>query len=276
MTGLDPRIREIVRQSLSTTIPFVFVCGMDVAKGESMRAKFVDAARDLGGLFSIDPVVPDAYFEQLLSGTGAMDLLEIESYLARDVAATVVFPESPGSIAELGAFASSPDLSSRLIVVPDPKYPPKKGFIELGPIRHLERKKRGKVLRVEGAPNFEEIAKRVARVVHSKSWRTSRPQGHESLDEMILLFVAILFVNGKLSERALYERFKALYPGPRSLLRVRYTFSKGIVLERGFITGGPTALHLSRIGFDWALDRVGPGLDVLRLTLLRTNQLRVR
>lgn len=66
------------------------------------------------------------------------DLLLFEMDLGYITSAVLVFLESPGAIAELGAFSQIDSLSKRLIVVVTSNYHPKKSFISLGPIRSIK------------------------------------------------------------------------------------------------------------------------------------------
>ncbi len=65
------------------------------------------------------------------------DLLLFEKDLGHLTSAVLVFLESPGSIAELGAFSQIDSLSERLIVVVADEHHPKRSFISLGPIRSI-------------------------------------------------------------------------------------------------------------------------------------------
>lgn len=66
------------------------------------------------------------------------DLLELESYLADFADITVLFVESPGSIAELGAFAASDVLRPTTLAVLNSFYGSKSSFISDGPVRKIE------------------------------------------------------------------------------------------------------------------------------------------
>lgn len=70
------------------------------------------------------------------------DLLLFEKDLGFLTSAVLIFLESPGSIAELGAFSQIDSLSERLIVVVYSNKHPKKSFISLGPIRSIQATKK--------------------------------------------------------------------------------------------------------------------------------------
>ena len=65
------------------------------------------------------------------------DLLELENYLAHLADVIVLFVESPGSIAELGAFAASDTLRPKLLAVRNTFYASEQSFIADGPIRKI-------------------------------------------------------------------------------------------------------------------------------------------
>jgi hypothetical protein len=65
------------------------------------------------------------------------DLLTLESDIAQIASLILVFSESYGSAAELGAFAMLPEISQRLLVVMDDKRYNENSFIKLGPLLSL-------------------------------------------------------------------------------------------------------------------------------------------
>jgi hypothetical protein len=93
----------------------IFLCGGPIARNGAFLsardffyryllrnlawAKRIKLAEDISAWFQKDNAFPD--------------LLQLENYLAHLAAATVLFVESPGSIAELGAFAASDELPPR-------------------------------------------------------------------------------------------------------------------------------------------------------------------
>jgi hypothetical protein len=94
----------------------------------------------------LDVYYPEELFEELLGKGGKFDLLSLENLLAESVHAVVIILESPGAIAELGAFANHKDLCNRLVVIVDSKYKKSKSFIALGPIRYLKKKTNSEII----------------------------------------------------------------------------------------------------------------------------------
>jgi hypothetical protein len=69
---------------------------------------------------------------------GFKDLLELEQLVAEIVAVILLFVESPGSYAELGAFTGNQAILRRLVVVIDNQFRERpKSFIYLGPLKRL-------------------------------------------------------------------------------------------------------------------------------------------
>lgn len=67
---------------------------------------------------------------------GGRSLAVIEGMIAETVDSLLIFPESPGSFAELGLFAASDDLckKTQVAMLPEHQGP---SFITLGPVRHI-------------------------------------------------------------------------------------------------------------------------------------------
>jgi hypothetical protein len=89
---------------------------------------------------------PEEIFDELIQGKKKFDLLDLENMLADSVNAVVIILESPGSIAELGAFSNNKRFAKKLLVIVDKKYKRQKSFIILGPIKYLNDTKNGKII----------------------------------------------------------------------------------------------------------------------------------
>jgi hypothetical protein len=74
------------------------------------------------------------------------DLVTFEEHLAGLSDVIVLVVESPGAIAELGAFAVSPSICDRLLVLVAELHYEQDSFIKLGPINRLENKNTDSVL----------------------------------------------------------------------------------------------------------------------------------
>ena len=75
--------------------------------------------------------------------TSYHDLISFEEDIAKLVALIVVIAESPGSLAELGAFASISNIRSKLRVIVRQKHADEESFIRFGPIQRVRRDDEG-------------------------------------------------------------------------------------------------------------------------------------
>lgn len=123
----------------------VFVFGGPIADindpAASLRDAFWRRAHEEGGALASALSTPEEYPEwhTLL---GYDDLLRFEQEAGQLSKLLVIFSESPGSFAELGAYANEPELSSRTLIVLDAKYRStahQTSFLNLGPIRRIEK-----------------------------------------------------------------------------------------------------------------------------------------
>ncbi|MFZ0870565.1 MAG: retron St85 family effector protein, partial [Rhodanobacter sp.] len=74
------------------------------------------------------------------------DLVTFEEHLAGLSDVIVLVVESPGAIAELGAFSISPAIADRLLVLVAEIHYEEESFIKLGPLKRLENKNSDAVL----------------------------------------------------------------------------------------------------------------------------------
>jgi len=123
----------------------VFLCGADVNNQSTGRYKM---ARLFERYPRYEILYPEDLFDDLLAGQGQHSLLVLENILADSVDSIVLFPESPGSFAELGAFANSSLLANKLICVGQKKYAKNKSFINYGPARLIKASDTGKVFNI--------------------------------------------------------------------------------------------------------------------------------
>ena len=102
-----------------------------------LRDVFYRSAKLLLGKFRI-VLAEDA--KPLEAEAGYKDLLSFESDIAQVVGVILLFAESAGSLAELGAFAALRTVAPSLIAVLDDHYYYQSSFIKNGPVLYLEQK----------------------------------------------------------------------------------------------------------------------------------------
>ena len=133
---ISNKIREDIYKPAFNFKTTVFLCGADITQKDKIRYKIAEA---LKWRFWTDIIYPEDIFDELLYSSKTKDLLSLEGLLADSVDAIVLIPESPGSFAELGAFANDELLRSKLICIVDKKYKKDKSFINQGPLRLVKK-----------------------------------------------------------------------------------------------------------------------------------------
>ncbi len=123
----------------------VFLCGADIKDKTTARSK-------MAAIFKHYPryelLYPEDLFDDFLAGQGHYSLLELENILADSVDSIVLFPESPGSFAEIGAFSNNEKLAKKMVVLSNKKYKTNKSFINYGPYRLIKLTGTGKVMHI--------------------------------------------------------------------------------------------------------------------------------
>lgn len=136
------KARPYIHDSLSREWN-IFLIGKDLKGKNSMRNKIYSSLTNSPGKDIAISFPENLFEEQLLQRT--LNLLSLENLLAKSVDAIVLCAESPGSLAELGAFSNHGLLNNKLIVYLDQKYSRDKSFINLGPVKYLKQKTNSKV-----------------------------------------------------------------------------------------------------------------------------------
>jgi hypothetical protein len=142
ITTVDPKKTTVV------SFPeFIAIFGSEISIAEQKSPPlskrdafywwFKDNRSDLNELI----LLPESY-NDWGEFTVYSDLLLFEKDLGYLTSAVIIFLESPGSIAELGAFSQIDSLSERLIVVVSDNHHPQRSFISLGPIRNIAETKK--------------------------------------------------------------------------------------------------------------------------------------
>lgn len=171
---ISNKIRDDIYKPAFNFKTTVFLCGADITQKDKIRYKIAEA---LKWRFWADIIYPEDIFDDLLYSSKTNDLLSLEGLLADSVDAIVLIPESPGSFAELGAFANDEQLRSKLICIVDKKYRKDKSFINQGPLRLVKKANPFGLVFIDP----EEIDEEIDRLISSlrKMKRASAKRGDE-------------------------------------------------------------------------------------------------
>ncbi|MCW0507182.1 retron St85 family effector protein [Aeromonas piscicola] len=108
-------ISQVVKQHIFVPVNqkkvTIFLCGADIKNKSTARSRMADIFSNYN---RYEILYPEDIFDDLLAGQGRFSLLELENILADNVDCIVIFPESPGSFAEIGAFSNNEKLAKKL------------------------------------------------------------------------------------------------------------------------------------------------------------------
>lgn len=152
---IQPKLLKSEAQAVHSR---VFVCGPGYASGNIVvRDKSKEALQRVPSVEAIyGEEIEDKYSYRKL-GT---DLQTLEARFAHDVDFTLLILESPGSIAELGAFSLLPAIRSRLVVLLSERFYRAESYIARGPLSFLTRENPNSVIYFK-AENLGDMLDRV-------------------------------------------------------------------------------------------------------------------
>ena len=126
----------------STSAHLAFVCGSgteQLADGtRSVRALYIDyvLANPSPSILPIRAETAATELLRQLEERERTNLAHFEKLIAETVDSVLIFPESPGSFAELGFFSAHEDISKKTLVAVKEQFQDN-SFISLGPIHHI-------------------------------------------------------------------------------------------------------------------------------------------
>lgn len=144
----------------------VFICGADINDKKTARYKLTLLLKERikKAYNKLEFIYPEDIFEELLYSDFSEDLLSLETLLAESVDVVLILPESPGSFAELGSFASLPVLREKLICIINKRFIKQRSFINQGPLKLVKKENRSNIIFVDYQniePDIDRILKQV-------------------------------------------------------------------------------------------------------------------
>lgn len=186
-----------------------FVCGAAGAKlpdgTPSMRAEFMrhveQKVADRILCIKAEEAVADLFRQQEERNS---NLAHFEKLIASTVNSIVIFPESPGSFAELGYFSAFPEICKKTIIGVRTKYQDN-SFISLGPIHYISSVSDYRPLPIALGDDYEAmfptICERIAgnqgqrpyrKRFEKKSWKELEPKERLAvIDEIVSVAAAL-------------------------------------------------------------------------------------
>lgn len=141
MSLLIPKLGEDILNEIlpriDNKIVSIFLVGADLSRNDTIRKLLytkLSNEKDIS-IFFPERLMTEVFYSDKI------DFLSLENLLAENVCCVVMCIESPGSIAELGAFVNHIKLRNKLIVILDKKYEKDRSFINLGPVKMVKKKR---------------------------------------------------------------------------------------------------------------------------------------
>lgn len=157
---LAKRIRDDFYKPLNTFKITMFLCGADISLKDKMRYKIANEFKNFWNSYWYEIIYPEDIFDELLYSSRSKDLMSLENLLADSVDVVLMSPESPGSFAELGAFANNEKLRKKMVCIIDEKYRKNKSFINQGPIKLIKKANKDGVVFI----NTKELSKEIDKI----------------------------------------------------------------------------------------------------------------
>lgn len=170
--ALAEKIKDDFFKPINTFKTSLFLCGADITLKNKVRFKIAQEFKDFWNAFRFDIIYPEDIFDELLYSSKRKDLLSLENLLAKSVDIVLIVPESPGSFAELGAFANNPILRKQIVCVLDKKYKKKKSFINQGPIKLIKSVNKNGVVFIDTNDIPNEMGKILSAINKTKKVKT--------------------------------------------------------------------------------------------------------
>ena len=194
------KVLQLVRATFSSSKilasanrKLIFVCGGERGQ-RNLRSHFLDYLKvNLPDLRII--LAEEAYLDILSEGRSTfLNLAVFENLLADLSDCIIIFPESRGSVAELGFFVSKNEIAQKLLAVNPLQFQAEESFLNLGPIALVnERSDFRPTLQIvdQVPPDFTDVAKRLGRISGPRR-RISFPYGsfnkYSSAEKLFAIF----------------------------------------------------------------------------------------
>jgi hypothetical protein len=253
----------------------VFLCGADLSDSKTGRHKM---AKLLMGNKRYELLYPEDLFDDLISGQGQHSLLDLENILAESVDAIVLFPESPGSFAELGAFANNQKLARKLICVCQKKFSKNKSFINYGPVRLIKASGTGKVFNIvyndlKVKEKNSKIYKRINNAIAAIKKKHPITKDVANILETGKFILPCVYLIDSITPRELYKLVRFATGRDKRIAEIATRASISRLIKENLICKTQEGYEVTSQGIDRVRsDRKSANLDVARIEIINSQQ----
>ena len=253
----------------------VFLCGADLSDNKTGRHK-------MAKLFKKYPryelLYPEDIFDDLMAGQGQHSLLVLENILADSVDSIVLFPESPGSFAELGAFANNSRLASKLICVGQKRYAKKKSFINYGPVRLIKVSDTGKVFNIayddlESEDKKTKIYKRINDAITAIKKKHPIKKDVANIMETENFILPSVYLIDSIALRELFKLVQFATGQDKKIAEIATRSSISRLVKNRYISRTAAGYEVTAKGIDRVRSNLKSAkLDVARIEIMNSQQ----
>lgn len=237
LTDIGKTIAAEFTKDLEVSAVTVFLAGGSAERRSSIRPQLRKELRGRRYVRGYDVLYPEELFDELMGSNPNRDLLSLENMLADSAHAIIIIVESPGAIAELGAFANSEKLRPKLVAIVDKRYRADKSFIMLGPVMQLRNSRRGAVIMHDlRNPDISKLGEDVRRSVKAIVKETSVDANLSNPIRAQYFLLASLFVAEPMELTTLAELLSATGECESEYAEVVATTALNILLRQGEVT----------------------------------------
>ena len=270
-------VKETLFISRSNKLVTVFLCGADVKDDSKAR-------HHMAKIFSTharyEVLYPEDVFDDLLSGHGQYSLLKMEGILADSVDAIVLFPESPGSFAELGAFSNIDKLACKTIILANKKYRSNKSFINFGPNRLIKATKTGKIYHINydhltDSVEKDKIYKKINDAITEIKKRHPVTRDIANILEAENFVLPCVYLIENINNITLYRLMEVATKQDKTLCEIATKSALGRLVVKGYIIRNPSGYSVTISGARFVRETLNSSnLDKARLEIMNAENRR--
>lgn len=278
---ISNNLKSAFLDSLQTqNLVSIFLCGGNSIAQSNFRRQLGYKISKIHSKYQYSVYYPEDMFIELILGHQRKDLLSLEDLLAKGVHCVVILLQSPGTFTELGAFTNYPDLKDKLVVVIDPIYKSKRGFITLGPIRYLQNQKMSKVIySAMNEQNLDNLTRQISEASREIAKHSTPSNDLSNPITSQKFYLSMIYVFDPISRVEFIDILKQLSTcEPSTTLTVAESVLNGLINERKALSVGDrisiTEKGIDALIFDSVLK--GKSRDLLSfLSYLRLEALNI-
>jgi len=236
----------------------IFLCGGSDPSAAALRSLLGRELKEARSRYRYRPYYPEDMFLEVSRGHVRSDMLALENLLARSVHSVVILLGSPGTFAELGAFANHDLLRDKLVVLVNRKYRKDRSFINVGPIAHLRRETKSKV-------HFVQFDKGAIPDIARQVMDSTREVGRGTPPDKDLtnpvwaweFYLALIYVLDPIPYETIAKVAGSICPGNLQELQVVLDATLNVLVREGSLVRRPQGFSTTRVAERRLVSQIG-------------------